>query len=183
MKMKTKVNVAAARTAMVAGVLLAISFLLFFSTVMPEDVGASSPQSSDRGPNDSTACAIAVAPPQQQGSIRVTGPANMGCGGRSDSEIDSYVMERCSGCTIVDHFTHACAALSDTAGNNRSNTARGWAIVRFGQNEHNAQAMNEARRQANEKCTANGGIQCYVSLSVCDTGTYMQRPGSGGTTH
>jgi len=142
-------------------------------------------QNSNTAPNNSTACAIAVAPPVQRGTILINGPANIGCGGRSTAEIDSYLLQHCPGCAIVARFTHACGAYAASPGRN-DNTIRpatGWATVSFGDNENSFNADKAARQQAIDKCTSNGGIRCDVGLSDCDTGNYMQHPGSGQTAH
>ena len=160
---------------------LVMSGALLWPNNVTVNAAAHPAQSTTRSPNGATACAIAVAPPSHQGSIVVTGAANIGCGGRSDAEIDAHVLSRCEDCAVVTHFTHACGAYSATANNNKSNTAIGWAVVAFEPNQDSFPALKEAREQADGKCANNGGYQCYVRLAVCDSGVYLQQPGSGAT--
>jgi hypothetical protein len=155
------------------------AFVLLVGWAVLCGISVAQESSPDASPNHSTACAIAIAPPARQGTILVSGAANLGCGGRSEAEIDADVLSQCPQCTVVAHFTHACGAYAATAGNNKSNTASGWAIAQFGPDEQSFGAQQEAQRQSVEKCTSNGGVQCYVRLTKCDTGTYKKAPGSG----
>jgi hypothetical protein len=143
-------------------------------------------QNSNMAPNHSTACAIAIAAPVAHGSFMVNGPANIRCGGRTDSEIDAITLSRCDGCTIAAHFTHACASYSASGGINRpspANTVHAFAIVPMARDGADLEAEKEARRQAIEKCNANGGIQCFTGLVTCDEGNYTIISQSKGVAH
>lgn len=128
-------------------------------------ITAAHSQSSNIAPNHSTECAIAAGP----------GVTNIACGGRTQADADSLALSRCSGCIIVAHFTHACAAYSETSGNNRGNTASAWAIATMTKDGADLDAEHQAQADANAKCSANGGIQCYVRMTTCDEGTYAYR--------
>jgi len=132
-------------------------------------------------PNKSTSCAYAQAPPFQRGTLMFPGAANLACGGRSDSEIDTAVLSHCPDCRIVQHFTHACASYSETAGNNKNNVATGFAVVSNPGDDPYAM-QKEAANRADEDCAAHGGVQCYVRLSACDVGNYSSKPSSGSRT-
>jgi hypothetical protein len=133
---------------------------------------AQQPPSSNISPTGSTACAIAT----REGG---DGTAYIGCGGKSDSEIDGRVLSRCPGCSVVAHFTHACAAWSQEAGGNLTTGISAWAIVQLAPEGTESLIGKVSGDQANARCTANGGKSCYVRISQCDTGAYMAAPLSG----
>jgi hypothetical protein len=147
---------------------LGVHFLLVAALV---SAGAALAQESNVAHNHATSCGFAQAQSEMQGTHMIPGDARMLCGGRSNAQIDAKLLSNCQGCTVVEHFTHACGAYSATASNNMSNTASGYAVVQFADADSNA-AMVEASRQANEKCTSKGGHDCYVRLNVCDFGNY-----------
>jgi hypothetical protein len=153
-----------------------VTFLLFLSlgALGSKSVAAGQDSNSNSSPSGSTSCAIAAAPPERQGTIMIVGSANLGCGGHSNAEIDSVLLANCTRCSVVEHFTHACAAFSATANNNKSNTATGFAVVRFAQGEDSFPALKQAKQEANDRCSNSGGVQCYVRLSACDSGTYVK---------
>jgi hypothetical protein len=154
---------------------MAVSLLIFSLPTLAQI----SQGNSNIAPNHSTSCGFAKGQPEREGVIMVSGSATLFCGARSDAEVDAKLMSHCQGCAVVAHFTHACGAYSQTADNNKSNTAWGYAVVRFAEGENSLPALIEAKRQADEKCSSNGGIRCYTRLSDCDTGTYMAPPSSG----
>jgi hypothetical protein len=145
---------------------------------------ASTSRTNDNGsPGNGTSCALAMAPPEQQGSTTIPGAANMRCGGRSPGEINAVVLAQCPNCSVVVNFTHACGAYSQTAGNNRNNTATGWATSQFADASQSMTAMHLASDKANQKCAAQGGIQCSVRFNVCDVGGYIQTQTSTRSAH